>query len=263
MGLLTPFPTALTTAPSALLARLLTWLLKVLLALLDRSLTLIGSGMHASATAIRLGTGLVTIAAHGGAGLIASQPAGALIVSDLVLNPSVAADQAVITVAATVGHVRPIAVVPVVGLVAGVVVVSVAVVPISVVVIAVSIVIVVIAIPVDVVPGDVSVVVVVDVSSTASTTPIHSPCSEAPSSPKAAGNEAATTTADGGANRNPGAKGQPGCNGNRRCIRRHQQGRAIHNSRVVLRNVNHVTAGGLDDDGLRGLLHYLDLRRGL
>ena len=241
---LTPPPAAL-TATAALLA----WLLKVLL---GRSLALIGGGMHAGATAIRFGTGLVAIAAHGGAGRIASEPAGTLIVSDLVLDPSVAADQAVIAVAATVGHIRPVAVVPVVGLVAGVVAVSV-------VVITVSIVIVVVAVPVDVVPGDVSVVVVVDVSSPASTTPVHSPCSEAPSSAKAAGNEAATP-ADGCANRYPGAKGQTGCNGNWRCIRRHEQGRAIHNSRIVLRNINDVTAGGFDDDGLRGLLHYLDLR---
>ena len=117
-GLTLP-PTALTAATALLV--LLTWLLEVLLALLTLSLALIGGGMHAGASAIRRGTGLVAIAAHGGAGLVASDPAGAIIVSDRVLNPSVAADQAVIAVAATVRHIRPVAVVPVVGLIAGVV----------------------------------------------------------------------------------------------------------------------------------------------
>ena len=253
----------LTLPPAAFIAAtaLLTWLLEVLLALLTLalltltlltlSLALIGGGMHAGASAIGLGAGLVAIAAHGGAGLVASEPAGALIVSDRALDPSVTADQAVIAVAASVRYLRPVAVVPV-GLIAGVI-------PVAVVVIPISIVVVVIAVLVDVVLGDVSVVVVIDVSPAASTTPVHSPCSEAPSSAKAAGNEAATP-ADGCANRYPGAKGQTGCNGNWRCIRRHEQGRAIHNSRIVLRNINDVTAGGFDDDGLRGLLHYLDLR---
>ncbi len=105
---------------TTLLLVLLTWLL-VLLALLIRSLALIGGGMHAGASAIRLGAGPVAIAAHGGAGLVISQPAGAFIVNGLVLDSSVAADQAMIAVAATVWHIRPVAVVPVVGLIAGVV----------------------------------------------------------------------------------------------------------------------------------------------
>jgi hypothetical protein len=247
-------PTALTAAATALLLMLLTWLL-VLLALLILSLALIGGGMHAGATAIRLCSGLVAIAAYGGAGLVAPEPASAFIVTDLVLDPSVATDQAAIAVAASVGHIRPVAVVPVVGLVAGVVAVPVVVVP-------VSIVIVVIAVPVDVVPGDVGVVVVVDVSPTASTTPIHAPCSETPPSTEAPGYEAAAP-ANGRANRYPSAEGQTGCNGDRRRIGRHHQGRAIDNCRVVLRNINHVTGGGFDDDGLRALLHYLDLRRRL
>src|ERR1700679_2415653 len=141
--------------------------------------------MHAGASAIGLGTGLVAIAAHGGAGLVASEPAGAWIVSDRVLDPSVTADQAVIAVAASVRFLQPVAVVPVVGLIAGVI-------PVAVVVIPVSIVVVVIAVLVDVVLGDVSVVVVVDVSPTASTTPVHSPCSEAPAPAEAAANEAAS-----------------------------------------------------------------------
>ena len=69
-GLTLP-PTALSTAATALLLMLLTWLL-VLLALLILSLALIGGGMHAGASSIRLGAGLVAIAAHGGAGLVAS-----------------------------------------------------------------------------------------------------------------------------------------------------------------------------------------------
>ena len=212
-GLTLP-PTALTPA-SALLV-LLTWLLGVLLALLTLTLltltlALIGSGMHAGASAIGVGAGLVAIAAHGGAGLVASEPAGALIVSDRVLDPSVTADQAVIAVAASVRYLRPVAVVPV-GLIAGVI-------PVAVVVIPVSIVVVVIAVLVDVVLGDVSVVVVVDVSPTASTTPVHSPCSEAPAPAEAAANEAAS--AKGSPNRHPGAKGNTGCNGNRRCICRY------------------------------------------
>jgi hypothetical protein len=187
----------LTLPPAALTpAALLPWLLEVLLALLTLSLALIGGGMHAGASAIGLGAGLVAIAAHGGAGLVASQPAGAFIVTGLVLDPSVAADQAVIAVAAAVWRIRPI--VPVVGLIAGVV---------AVVVISVSVVIVVIAVPVDVVLGDVSVVVKVDVAPTTSTTPVHSPCSKAPASAEAAGNEAAP--AKGGANRYPGAKETP------------------------------------------------------
>ena len=68
----------------------------MLLALLGGSLALIGGGMHAGSTAIRFGTGLVAIAAHGGAGGVASEPAVTFIVSDLVLNPSIAADQAVV-----------------------------------------------------------------------------------------------------------------------------------------------------------------------
>src|ERR1700689_552206 len=190
---------------------LLTWLL-VLLALLILSLALIGGGMHAGASSIRLGAGLVAIAAHGGAGLVASQSAGAFIVSVLVLDSSVAADQAVIAVAATVWHIRPVAVVPVVGLIAGVVTVAV-------VVVSVSVVIVVIAVLGDVVLGDVSVVVEVDISPTPSTPPVHPPCPKAPAPAKAAANEAAP--AKGSANRYPGAKGNTGCNGDRRCIRRH------------------------------------------
>ncbi len=151
-----------------------------------------------------VGTGLVAVATHGGAGLVASEPAGAFVVTGLVLDSSVAADQAVIAVAASVRHIRPVAVVPVVGLIG---VVPVVVEAVAVVVVPVSIVIVVIAVPVDVVPGDVSVVVVVDGSPTASTTPVHSPCSEAPAAAEATGNEAATP-ANGGANRYPGAKGQ-------------------------------------------------------
>src|SRR3984885_2043199 len=190
-----------------LLEMLLTWLLEVLLAhlglpLLALSLALIGRGMHAGAAAIRLGTGLVAIAIHEGTRLFASEPACAFIVTGLVLNSTVAADQAVIAVAASVRHVGPVAVVPVVGLVGGAVPVVVN--PFSVVFFPVSIVIVVIAVPVDVVPGDVSVVVVVDGSPTASTTPVHSPCSEAPAPAEAAGNEAAT--AQGGATPHPGAK---------------------------------------------------------
>ena len=62
---------------------LLTWLLEVLLTrllgvllahlalpLLTLSLLLIGGGTHAGASAIRLGAGLVAIAAHGGTGLV-------------------------------------------------------------------------------------------------------------------------------------------------------------------------------------------------
>jgi hypothetical protein len=63
-GLTPPLTTALNTAASALLA-LLTWLLRVLLALLSLSLALIGGGMHAGASAIGLGAGLVAVAAHG------------------------------------------------------------------------------------------------------------------------------------------------------------------------------------------------------
>ena len=82
---------------------LLTWLLNVLLALLNLSLALIGCGMHAGAATISLGAGLVAVAAHGGAGPVASEPASArCIVTDLMLNPAVAADQAVIAVAASV-----------------------------------------------------------------------------------------------------------------------------------------------------------------
>ena len=87
----------------------------LLLPLLALSLALIGCGTHAGASAIRLGAGLVAIAAHGGAGLFASEPASAFAVTGLVLNSSVAADQAVIAVAASVRHVRPVAVVAVVG----------------------------------------------------------------------------------------------------------------------------------------------------
>ena len=81
--------------------------------------------MHAGATAIRLGTGLVAVAAHSGAGLITSKPACVLAVNGLVLNPSIAADQALIAVAASVGYIRPVAVVSVIGRVAGVVAVPV------------------------------------------------------------------------------------------------------------------------------------------
>ena len=257
MGGLTP---PLTTAATAQLEVLLTWLLKVLLARLNLPLALIGGGMHAGASAIGLGTGPIAVATHGGPGLITSQPGGALIVTNLMLDPSIAADQAVIAVAASVRQVWPVAVVAVVGFI-GVVAVPVVEVPVAVVVVPVSIVVVVIAVPVDVVPGDVSVVVVVDGSPTASTTPVHSPCSEAPAPAEAAANEPAPTK--GSPNRYPGAKGNAGCNGDRRCICRHHQGRAIYNCRVVLRNVNYVAAGGFNDDCLWALLNHLDLRRRL
>lgn len=191
---------------------LLTWLLEVLLALLTLALALIGGGVHAGASAVGVGTGPVAVATHGGPGLVASEPAGALIVTNLVLNPSVAADQPVIAVAATVRHVRPVAVVTVVGLIGVVVAVAVVVIP-------VSIVIVVIAVPGDVVPGDVSVVVIVDVSSTTSTTPVHAPRSKAPAAAETAGNKAAP--AKGSAKRYPRAKGHTGCHGDRRCVSRH------------------------------------------
>ena len=90
----------------------------MLLPLLALSLALIGCGTHAGASAIRLGAGLVAIAAHGGAGLFASEPASAFAGTGLVLNSSVAADQAVIAVAASVRHIRPVAVVAVVGFIA-------------------------------------------------------------------------------------------------------------------------------------------------
>ena len=181
---LAPPPTALTTRTA-----LLTWLLEVLLALLNRPLALKGGGMHAGAPAIRRGTSPVAVATHGGPGLVAREPAGALlIVTDLVLDSSVAADQPVIAVAASVRHVRPVAVVAVVGLIG--VVITVVVEAVAVVVVPVSIVIVVIAVPVDGVPGDVSVVVIVDVSPTTSTTPVHSPCSKAPAAAEATTNKA-------------------------------------------------------------------------
>ncbi len=143
----TALPAATALTPPTSLFVLLTWLLLVLLAwlllaLLTLSLALIGGGMHAGASAIGRGTGLVAIATHGGARLVTSEPAGAIIVSDRTLNPSVAADQAVIPVAATVRHIRPVPVIPVVGLIAGVVAVAIVVIP-------VSIVVVVIAVPVD------------------------------------------------------------------------------------------------------------------
>src|SRR5580704_4327853 len=100
---LTPLPTALTATTA-----LLTWLLKVLRGpSLALWLALIGCGMHAGSSAIRLGTGLVAIAVHEGAGLFASEPAGAFIASGLMLNSSVATDQAVIAVATSVRHVGP------------------------------------------------------------------------------------------------------------------------------------------------------------
>ena len=129
----------LTPAPAALTAEtaLLTWLLEVLLALLNRPLALKRRGVHAGAPAIRRGTGPVAVTIHGGAGLVIREPAGALLIvsglvldssvaadlmldpvaADLVLDSSVAADQAVIAVAATVRHCRPVAVVAVVGLI--------------------------------------------------------------------------------------------------------------------------------------------------
>lgn len=225
---LTPAPTTFTAATTALLMCLLevllAWLLEVLLAqltlpLLALSLLLIGCGMHAGASAIRLSAGLAAIAAHDGARLFASEPAGAFTFTGLVLNSSVAADQAMIAVAATVRHARPVAVVAVVSLIV-VGAVPVVEIPVAVVIVPVSIVVVVIAVPGDVVLGDVSVVVVVDVSPTASATPVHSPCPEAPAAAEAAGYEAAAP-AKGGPNRYSGAKGNTGCNGDRRRIRRH------------------------------------------
>ena len=218
-----------------LLEMLLTRLLEALLAhlalpLLTLSLLVISCGMHAGASAIRLGSGLVAVAAHGGAGLLVSQPPSAFIVAELVLNSSVvtglvlnstvAADQAVIAVAASVRHIRPVAVVAVVGFVGVVGAVPVAETPVAVVVVPIPIVVVVIAVPGDVVLGDVSVVVVVNVSSTTSTTPVHSPCSEAPTPAETAGNEPAAP-AKGCPNRYSGSERNAGCNGDRRRIRRY------------------------------------------
>ncbi len=76
--------------------------------------------MLAGSPAIRLGAGLVAIATHGRTGAVASEAAGTLVVTGLVLNSSVAADQAVIAVAASVRRIRPVAIVPVVGLTGGV-----------------------------------------------------------------------------------------------------------------------------------------------
>ena len=102
------------TPPLPAATALLTWLLEMLLALLTLSLALVGGGMHAVASAIGLDAGLVAVAAHGGPGLVASEPADAGLIADLMLDPSVAADQPVIAVAASVRHVRPVAVVAVV-----------------------------------------------------------------------------------------------------------------------------------------------------
>src|ERR1700722_12259124 len=177
-----------------------------------------------------------------------------------MLDSSVTADQAVVTIVAAVRHCRPVAVVAVVGLIGVVVAIVVEAVSVAVDVVPVSIVIVVIAVPVDGVPGDVSVVVIVDVSTTTSTAPVHSPCSKAPAASEDTTNKASSASTKGSTNRYPGAKGQTGCNRDRRRVGRHHQGRAIDHCRVVLRNVHHVAGGGFDDDGLRSLLHHLDLR---
>src|SRR6202012_4829735 len=59
------------------------------------------------------------------------------------------------------------------------------------------------------------------------------------------------------------SEGNAGCNRYGRCISRHDQGRTEDNRRVVLRNIDHIAAGWLNDDGLRTLLNHLNLRRGL
>jgi hypothetical protein len=78
---LTPPPATFTTSTATallawLLDVLLAWLLDVLLPLLALPLLalplpLVGCGVHAGASAHRVGAGLVTIATHGGAGLFA------------------------------------------------------------------------------------------------------------------------------------------------------------------------------------------------
>jgi hypothetical protein len=213
--------------------------------------------MHAGTAAIRFVAGLVTIAAHGRAGPVATDCIAAIAVNGLVLNASVASDQAVISVAAAIGLTGPGTVIPVVG------VVVVSVVSVAVIVVPVPIVIVVVTVPVDDGPVDVGVVVVVDVSTTtASSSPVTSPGTETP------GNTATEAPTDKAAapeccaNRYPRAKRNPGRNGHRWRIRRHKEGCTVDDRRIVLRDINDAGIGWFNDDRLWALLHHLDLGRG-
>lgn len=218
--------------------------------------------MHAGTAAIRLGAGKVSVAAHRGAWPLAPEQVGVLVVTGLMLDAAVATDQAVITVAASVGLVlnsavasdqtvitiaapiglpRPKTVISVVG------------------VVVVSVPVVVVAVSVDDRPVDIGVVVVVDVSAPATPTPVTSPCTEAPG--RAAADKA--TAAECCTNRYACAKGNAGSNDDRRRVRRHKEGRPEDDRRIILRDINDVRVGWFNDDRLRTLLHYLDLRRGL
>jgi hypothetical protein len=76
-----------------LIEMLLTRLIEALLALLGRPLlALIRCGVHAGATTIRLGTGLVAVAVHGRPGLVAAEGVRTIAIGHRMLNTSVASD---------------------------------------------------------------------------------------------------------------------------------------------------------------------------
>ena len=230
-----------------LIEMLLTRLIEALLAC--PLLTLIGCRTHALATTIRLSTSLVAVAVHGRPGPVGVERVRAIEVRRLMLNPAVASDQTVISVASSVGLIWPKAVISVARLV---VVVAVA-------IVIVSVTVVVVAVPVDNGSVDIGIVVVVDVSTAASTAPIHTPGAEAPAATAAEATRNKPAAADRSPNGDTCAEGNAGRNCNRRCIGRHHQGRTEDQRWVVLRNIDHIARGGFNDDGLRALPHDLDL----
>src|SRR5580698_6957376 len=95
---LTPSPATFTT--TGLIEMLLARLVEMLLALLRRTLlTLERRRMHAAAAAIRFGTGLVAVTAHGRPRPVGAERVGAVVAGELMLHSAVTPDHAVISVA--------------------------------------------------------------------------------------------------------------------------------------------------------------------
>jgi hypothetical protein len=107
---------------------------------------------------------------------------------------------------------------------------------------------------------NVSVVLIDDVAATATAAPVAVPRVPAPG--EATADKAAATKPY--ANRHGRAKGNDrSCNDDARAVERHDIGRAVDNRRIVLRDIDNVRICRLNDDRLRRLLDYLNLRRGL
>ena len=235
----------LTSAGLIEMLLLLVRLIEVLLPLLAHALltlALKGCRLNAGAAAIRCSTGLVAVTAHGRAWPVRAECVRTIGISWRMLHSTVAPEQAVISVASPVGHIRPIAVIAVAREVAAVTV--------AIVVVSVTVVVIIVAVFIDGGFVDVSVVVVVDIAAPATSAPVHSPGAKAPAPAATEATRDKSAPAERCTDGHARAEGNAGRNRNRGCVSGHDQGRSVDHCRVVLRNVDHAAVSRLNHDGL-------------